>query len=106
MIEIFVIMFVVLFDHQGTPSEMSTRFETVEECFDYKRQVDNDRSILHFEEKNITNLEYGCVRYLKKYVEECEVLPMDHVNKKECIPYWDHWGKHSRGEGGTFKIEE
>ncbi len=46
------------------------------------------------------------LRSLKNYVEECEILPMDYKTKKECIPYWDHWGKHSRGESGTYRNEE
>ena len=45
-------------------------------------------------------------RYLKNYVEECELLPMDYNEKPECAPYWEHWGKHSRGEKGTYKYKE
>jgi hypothetical protein len=105
MIDIFVIMFVVMFNHQGTTSEMSLRFDTVEQCFEHKRKVDKDPTSLELP-KIATDIEYGCVRYLKNYVEECEQLPMDYVNKKECIPYWDHWGSHSRSERGTFRIEE
>ena len=106
MIEVFVIMFVVIFDYTGGYSRTEIPMESVEQCFEHKRLVDKDPSVLYYEGKNIENLEYGCVRYLKNYVEECEVLPMDHVNKKECIPYWNHWGKHSRSESGTFKTEE
>jgi len=107
MINIFVIMFVVIFDYSnGVQTSMELEFDTVEKCFEHKRLVDRDPSVLYYQGKNIENLEYGCVRYLKNYVEECEILPMDYVNKKECIPYWDHWGNHSRGERGTFKTEE
>ena len=75
-------------------------------CFDQKRKVDADPSQLYYEGKKIVDLQWGCVRYMKKYVEECELLPMDYENKKECIPYWNHWGKHSRSESGTYTIEE
>jgi len=103
MIHIFVIMFVVIFDYSnGVQTSMELKFDTVEECFVHKRLVDKDPSVLYYNGKNIVNLQYGCVRYLKNYVEECEILPMDYENKKECIPYWDHWGKHSRSESGTY----
>ena len=36
------------------------------------------------------------VKRIKRYVEECELLPMDYVNKKQCIPYWEHWAKNRR----------
>ena len=91
MIDIFVIMFVVMFDYSGTTNEMKLRFDNVDQCFEHKRKVDKDPSVLYFEGRKVTNIEYGCVRYLKNYVEECEQLPMDYVNKKQCIPYWDHW---------------
>ncbi len=107
MIKIFVIMFVVIFDYTGGQTRRAEiPMESVEKCFEQKRLVDKDPSVLYYNGKNIVNLQYGCVRYLKNYVEECEILPMDYVNKKECIPYWDHWSKHSRGESGTYKIEE
>jgi len=103
MIKIFIIMFVVIFDYDnGEQRSMQLEFENVEQCFEHKRSVDKDPTKLYYEGKHIENLEYGCVRYLKNYVEECEILPMDFVNKKECIPYWDHWGSHSRSESGTF----
>ena len=108
MVNIFIIMFVVMFDHQGTKGEITTEFETVEQCFEHKRGVDKNPSVnleLYFEGKTVTNIEYGCVRYLKNYVEECEVLPMDPVKNKECIPYWNHWATHSRSERGTYYFE-
>ena len=107
MINVFVIMFVVIFEYDnGATRTMELEMETIEQCFEQKRKVDEDPSQLYYEGKKIKNLEWGCVRYLKNYVEECELLPMDYVNKKECIPYWNHWGKHSRGESATYTIEE
>ena len=107
MINVFVIMFVVIFEYDnGATRTMEWEIEKIEQCIEQKRKVDEDPSHLYYEEKKIKNLEWGCVRYLKNYVEECELLPMDYVNKKECIPYWNHWGKHSRGESGTYTIEE
>ena len=107
MIKIFVIMFVVIFDYtNGAQRSIELEFETVEQCFEHKRKVDKDPTQLYYEGKSIENLEYGCVRYLKNYVEECEILPMDYDTKKACIPYWDHWGNHSRGESGTYTNEE
>ena len=99
-------MFVVYFDYAGVTQKMDMKFDTVEQCFEQVKKVDEDPSVLYFEGKNINNIEYGCVRYLKNYVEECEQLPMDYENKKECIPYWNHWAKHSRSESGTYTIEE
>ena len=106
MIDIWTILFVVLFDYRGVVKEMSIEFDTVEQCFEHKKKVDKDPSVLFFEKKHISKIEYGCVRYLKKYVEECELLPMDYVNKKECIPYWEHWSNHSRSESGTYQYKE
>ena len=106
MIEIFYYMFVVYFDYAGVTRKMDMQFDTVEQCFEQVKKVDEDPSVLYFEGKNINNIEYGCVRYLKNYVEECEQLPMDYENKKECIPYWNHWAKHSRSESGIYTIEE
>ena len=103
MINVFVIMFVVIFEYQsGEVRRMELEMESVEQCFDQKRKVDADPSQLYYEGKKIVDLQWGCVRYMKKYVEECELLPMDYVNKKECIPYWNHWGRHSRSESGTY----
>ena len=107
MINVFVIMFVVIFDYEnGAQRTMELEMESVEQCFEQKRKVDKDPSQLYYEGKKIVNLEWGCVRYLKNYVEECELLPMDYVNKPGCIPYWDHWGKHSRSESSTYTTEE
>ena len=53
-------------------------------------------SVLYYEREWIDTLEYGCVKRIKRYVEECELLPMDYVNKKQCIPYWEHWAKNRR----------
>ena len=106
MIEIFYIMFVVMFDYQGITSEMNLQFDTEEQCFEHVRKVDEDPTVLYFEGRNVTNIKYGCIRYLRNFVEECEVLPHDVVNKKECIPYWNHWAKHSRSESGTYTNEE
>jgi len=106
MIDIWTILFLVLFDYQGVVKEMSIEFDTVEQCFEHKKKVDKDPSVLFYEKKYINNIEYGCVRYLKNYVEECELLPMDYNEKPECAPYWEHWGKHSRGEKGTYKYKE
>jgi len=52
--------------------------------------------VLYYERQWIDTLEYGCVKRIKRYVEECELLPMDYVNKKQCIPYWEHWAKNRR----------
>ena len=98
-----------MFDHQGTAGEITTVFDTVEQCFAHKREVDKNPTVFHelyFQGNTVTNIEYGCIRYLKNYVEECEVVPMDPVTNKECIPYWNHWATHSRHERGTYYYEK
>ena len=85
-------MFVVIIN--GTVIE-KTEFETTEQCFVFEEMVSKKPSLVT-KGKMVESLQFGCVRYLRRYVEECEILPMDYINKKECIPYWDYYGKNSR----------
>ena len=49
MINVFVIMFVVIFEYQGGEvRRMELEMESVEQCFDQKRKVDADPSQLYY----------------------------------------------------------
>ena len=65
------------------------------QCFVFEEMVSKKPSLVA-KGKMVKSLQFGCVKYLRRYVEECEILPMDYINKKECIPYWDYYGKNSR----------
>ncbi len=56
MIEIFYYMFVVYFDYAGVTQKMDMQFDTVEQCFEQVRKVDEEPSILYFEGKYINNI--------------------------------------------------
>ena len=91
-INIWLIMFVVIIN--GKIIE-KTEFETTEQCFVFEEMVSKKPSLVT-KGKMVESLQFGCVRYLRRYVEECEILPMDFMKKKECITYWDYYGKNSR----------
>ena len=91
-INIWLIMLVVIIN--GKIIE-KTEFETIEQCFVFEEMVSKKPSLVA-KGKMVKSLQFGCVKYLRRYVEECEILPMDYINKKECIPYWDYYGKNSR----------
>jgi hypothetical protein len=84
-INIWTFFFVVVFNNQYATS---VEYETLEKCLTQQYSVEKDSSLLY--------IEYGCVKRIRRYVEQCELLPMDYVNKKECIPYWDHWANNRR----------
>ena len=91
-INIWLIMFIVIIN--GNIKE-STQFETLEQCLGFEQMVSKNPSLVT-QGKMVESIQFGCLRLLKRYVEECEVVPMDYVNKKECIPYWNHWGGNPR----------
>jgi len=74
----------------------SIEYDSLEQCLQQQYEVEKNPSVLYYERQWIDTLEYGCVKRIKRYVEECELLPMDYVNKKQCIPYWEHWAKNRR----------
>jgi hypothetical protein len=92
-INIWTFFFVVVFNNQYTSA---IEYNSLEQCLQQQYEVEKDPSVLYYEREWIDTLEYGCVKRIKRYVEECELLPMDYVNKKQCIPYWEHWAKNRR----------
>ena len=92
-INIWTFFFVVVFNNQYASS---IEYDSLEQCLQQQYKVEKDPSVLYYEREWIDTLEYGCVKRIKRYVEECELLPMDYVNKKQCIPYWEHWAKNRR----------
>tara|TARA_Y100000992_G_scaffold79926_1_gene50755 strand:- start:2344 stop:2628 length:285 start_codon:yes stop_codon:yes gene_type:complete len=92
-INIWTFFFVVVFNNQYASS---IEYDSLEQCLQQQYEVEKNPSVLYYEREWIDTLEYGCVKRIKRYVEECELLPMDYVNKKQCIPYWEHWAKNRR----------
>ena len=92
-INIWTFFFVVVFNNQYVSA---IEYNSLEQCLEQQYSVENDPSVLYYNDKPITTIEYGCVKRIRRYVEQCELLPMDYVNKKECIPYWNHWGNNRR----------
>jgi hypothetical protein len=92
-INIWTFFFVVVFNNQYASS---IEYDSLEQCLQQQYEVEKNPSVLYYERQWIDTLEYGCVKRIKRYVEECELLPMDYVNKKQCIPYWEHWAKNRR----------
>ena len=57
MINVFIIMFVVIFEYQGGEfRKMELEMESVEQCFEQKAKVDADPTELYYEGKKIVNL--------------------------------------------------
>jgi|TARA_B100001758_G_C18397502_1_gene606871 hypothetical protein len=92
-INIWTFFFVVVFNNQYASS---IEYDSLEQCLQQQYEVEKNPSVLYYEREWIDTVEYGCVKRIKRYVEECELLPMDYVNKKQCIPYWEHWAKNRR----------
>ena len=92
-INIWTFFFVVVFNNQYATS---VEYETLEKCLTQQYAVEKDPSLLYYDDRDIITIEYGCVKRMRRYVEQCELLPMDYVNKKQCIPYWNHWAKNRR----------
>ena len=91
-INIWLILFIVTINGN---IEDSIEYETMEQCLGFEQMVSKKPSLVT-QGKMVESLQFGCVKYIRRYVEECEVVPMDYVNKKDCIPYWEHYGKNSR----------
>ena len=92
-INIWTFFFVVVFNNQYASS---IEYDSLEQCLQQQYEVEKNPNVLYYEREWIDTVEYGCVKRIKRYVEECELLPMDYVNKKQCIPYWEHWAKNRR----------
>ena len=92
-INISTFFFVVVFNNQYASS---IEYDSLEQCLQQQYEVEKNPNVLYYEREWIDTVEYGCVKRIKRYVEECELLPMDYVNKKQCIPYWEHWAKNRR----------
>ncbi len=92
-INIWTFFFVVVFNNQF---QSAIEYDSLEKCLVQQYAVEKDPSLLYYDDRPITKIEYGCVKRVKRYVEQCEVIPIDYIKHKACIPYWNHWGNNRR----------
>jgi hypothetical protein len=92
-ISIYAFAFVVIFNEKA---KIEIPYDSMQSCYIAEVMVDKDPSRLYYTKRGIDSITYGCERILKRYVEECERLPMDFVNKKACIPYWEYYSENAR----------
>lgn len=92
-IQVFIISFIIILNNSA---KIEVPYNKMQDCVSVHHLTEYPKQYYGAQFKDeITAIAWTCHKRLKRYVEQCELHPMD-FSKKECVPYWYHWAKNRR----------